>query len=66
VLFRSMDNGDDWPEDLAWRALLPDIEIVPLPGTHFTVIADANLPAVRARLLEFSPGLLALEAELAA
>lgn len=46
TLIRSADNGDEWPEDLGWRALIPDLAIVSLPGTHFTVIGDANLPAV--------------------
>ncbi len=47
VLFRSMDSGDNWPRDLAWRPLIPAIDVKMLPGTHFTVIADENLGIVR-------------------
>ncbi len=46
LLIRSRDNGDEWPVDLGWRDLIPAIEIKPVPGTHFTVIGDENLPAI--------------------
>jgi thioesterase domain-containing protein len=46
VLFRSVDNGDNWPYDLGWKELAPKLEIVPLHGDHQSIVNEQNVAVI--------------------
>ncbi len=43
VLFRSNEHPVEMGEDLGWRRLCADFEIMDIPGTHHSMLADAHI-----------------------
>jgi amino acid adenylation domain-containing protein len=50
TLFRSIENLDNWPYDLGWTELAPNLEIVPLQGDHATILQEHNLAVICSRI----------------
>ena len=46
VLFRSIDNAHNWPHDLGWMELVPNLEIVPLHSSHLTIVNEHNMATI--------------------
>jgi amino acid adenylation domain-containing protein len=46
VLFRSTANADNWPRDLGWMELAPNLEIVPLHSDHMTIVNEHNVAII--------------------
>lgn len=46
VLFRSIDNADNWPHDLGWMELAPNLEIVQLHSGHLTIVNEQTLSII--------------------
>jgi amino acid adenylation domain-containing protein len=46
MLFRSIPNVDNWPHDLGWMELAPNLEIVPLHSSHRTIVNEHNVAII--------------------
>jgi thioesterase domain-containing protein len=46
VLFRSVDSANNWVDELGWKELAPELEIVPLRGDHQAIVNEQNVAAI--------------------
>ena len=54
VLFRSVDNVDNWPHDLGWLELAPNLQIVPLDSGHLTIVNEDTLAIICSHIRPWS------------